>query len=91
MHEWRCAKGRKSLEEEESHDKSERKGRSVGDSQEDDSEELDAAIGTIIRFLELRMQSQPYAQIMAQFTGAHNSRQIDQRQPGPLVPFEPAG
>ena len=77
MHEWRCVKGRKSLEEEESRDSSERKGRSVGDSREDDSEELDAAIGAIVRLLELRMQSQPYAQIIAQFTGAHNSRQID--------------
>ena len=64
----------------------------VGDLWEDAFEELDMTVNSFILFLELRMQGQ-HAQEIASFTGAHmhNSRQIDQRQPGRLVPFESAG
>ena len=50
-------KGCNFLEEEENSDSNERKGRGVGDLREGEFEELDAAVGTIVRFPVLGMES----------------------------------
>jgi len=40
-----------------------------------------AAVDAFIRFFELRTKSQ-YVQEITSLTGVHNSRKVDQRQPG---------